>query len=885
MFHHFQAEPGVGLNCLVRSTDLTHSQLTEPSADPTKPFYSYLLSVIQTGYRRNADGSYLSKALPPLVFTYTDAAIDETVQDIDAESLQNLPYGLDGSHYQWVDLDGEGLSGILTEQAGSWFYKPNLSPINQHTENGVTATRAQFGPVQCVARRPSLAALGSGRQQLLDLAGDGQLDLVEFGGPTPGFFERTEDENWEPFAPFASLPNLDWGDPNLKFVDLTGDGHPDVLISKDDALCWHESLAKAGFGPEQRVFQSIDEERGPKLVFADSTQSIFLADLSGDGLSDLVRIRNGEVCYWPNLGYGRFGPKVTMDNAPWFEAPDLFDGRLIRLADIDGSATTDIIYFASNGVHLYFNQSGNAWGERRALGQFPPVESVSFATVLDLLGNGTACLVWSSPLPANARRPMRYIDLMGGEKPHLLVNVTNNLGAETRVQYAPSTKFYVADKVAGTPRVTLLPFPVHVVERVETYDYVCRNRFVTRYVYHHGFYDGVEREFRGFGMVEQFDSEAFGGPLQGGEGFYQFSSIDFPGATSTFVHSINNEGQMVGYQRDANGVFHSMLTDTRSFSTFDPPGFTSTALPGTSMAHGINDSGDVVGSVVDNANSGLHAYIKSGNEFTLYDHPDADRSFGTEFEAINNAGVRVGSITDKAGAPHGIIQVGATTTLLEKTVNMPANAGTFIFDINNLGQVVGGYFDPVSNTQHGFFSDGKVFETIDFPASSTTWLNGINDLGQMVGAYFDDAAQVRHGFLTTDGKTFVVIDFSGCARTASRNVLDRHRQCRAHRRLLRRRPGSAKQGRDSRLSCHAGFPGGLFSTHLHQDLVPHWGPSRRGADLQALRRGVLPRGRHKRGGCGTDGQATRGDASRRHGPAHNASAARQHTRSVCADRR
>jgi hypothetical protein len=32
-----------------------------------------------------------------------------------------------------------------------------------------------------------------------------------------------------------------------------------------------------------------------------------LADLSGDGLTDIVCIRDGEVSYWPNLGYGRFG--------------------------------------------------------------------------------------------------------------------------------------------------------------------------------------------------------------------------------------------------------------------------------------------------------------------------------------------------------------------------------------------------------------------------------------------------------------------------------------------------------------------------------------------------------------------------------------------------
>ena len=160
---------------------------------------------------------------------------------------------------------------------------------------------------------------------------------------------------------------------------------------------------------------------------------------------------------------------------------------------------------------------------------------------MDLLGNGTACLVWSSPLPGNARRPMRYIDLMGGQKPHLLVRATNNLGAETLVQYAPSTKFYVADKLAGTPWVTRLPFPVHVVEQVETYDYISRNRFVTRYSYHHGYFDGVEREFRGFGRVDQWDTEEFA-TLTSSTDFPQPANVDAasnvpPVCTKTWFHT------------------------------------------------------------------------------------------------------------------------------------------------------------------------------------------------------------------------------------------------------------------------------------------------------------------------------------------------------------
>ncbi len=545
MFHNF-SELGE-TPCLVRSTEFDYQDLdysgevdahTELAHQGSTRIASFIQAVTQAGWLRQ-NGGYLKKTLPPLEFEYSQPIIQDDLRELDDDSLENLPNGLDGTVYQWVDLDGEGVTGILTEQADGWFYKRNLSPINFVGPESSPHLEARFAPAERVATLPN-ARLATGQAQFLDLAGDGRTDVVTLRGPVPGFYERTEDEDWESFRTFGSLPNIPWDDPNLRFVDLNGDGHADVLITEQDVFTWYPSLAEDGFGPAERERQSLDEERGPRLVFADGTQSVYLADMSGDGLSDFLRVGNGEIAYWPNLGYGRFGAKVTMDNAPWFDFPDQFDHQRVRLADIDGSGSNDLIYLGRDGVRLYFNRSGNSWSEPRSL-PFPAVDNLAAITAVDLLGNGTACLVWSSPLPGNARRPLRYVDLMGGQKPHLLLKSVNNLGAETRVHYAPSTQFYLADKLADKPWITKLPFPVHVVERMETFDYLSRNRFVTRYAYHHGYFDGEEREFRGFGMVEQWDTEAFAVLSESGD-FPTGDNIDAashvpPVHTKTWFHT------------------------------------------------------------------------------------------------------------------------------------------------------------------------------------------------------------------------------------------------------------------------------------------------------------------------------------------------------------
>ena len=199
MFHSFPDAPGVGRDCLVRSTEFKYESADQPD-DATRPGFTVLTAVTQRSYKKtsaNTTTDYAWRDLPPVELTYSKPLVNQAVQVIDAAQLVNLPVGTQGPGYRWIDLDGEGLSGVLAEQAGAWYYKPNLGD-------------GRFGPMRSVVPLPAMAVATGSRHQFMDLAGDGEIDVVDFRGPTPGFHERDREEGWKRHVPFASLPPLVW---------------------------------------------------------------------------------------------------------------------------------------------------------------------------------------------------------------------------------------------------------------------------------------------------------------------------------------------------------------------------------------------------------------------------------------------------------------------------------------------------------------------------------------------------------------------------------------------------------------------------------------------------------------------------------------------------
>jgi RHS repeat-associated protein len=482
MFHRFAAlgpEP-----VCVGETRLLHDE---------DPAGTTLQSVEYEG-RRQDGGTVATRAQPPLTFSYSEPEPDPAFEPLALDALTNVPGGLTGS-YRLVDLYGEGLPGILTEIGGDWFYKPNLGG-------------GQFGPQERVSEAPSVRG---GAYALGDFDRDGNPNLGRLLGRDAGFFEYDRNaRRWHSFTPFASAPRVAT-DTAVQWVDLNADGLPDLVVPHLNHFTWYPSLGKEGFGAPVDIPIPALRDEGLPLVAQDTALRHFFADMTGDGLPDLVRVESGRVEYWPHLGHGRFGERVVMEGAPTFDHEGTFDPRRVRLTDIDGSGTADLLYLGRGEVRIWTNASGNQLVEAppRAV---PYIDDLASVQVLDLLADGTPCLVWSSALPGDAATPIRYLPLTGGVKPRLLLSVNNGAGRETRFAYGTSAEHYLRDRAAGRGWLTHLPSHVTVVNEKEELDLIGGGRVVSRYEYHDGHFDGGERTVRGFGLVDQYDAESHPGP-------------------------------------------------------------------------------------------------------------------------------------------------------------------------------------------------------------------------------------------------------------------------------------------------------------------------------------------------------------------------------------
>ena len=476
-----------GTEILTRTYRLIYLDRRELPTDQLPLSSVSLLSQVQV----EGHHGVASEQLPPLEFSYSQ--FDPKGRDFFPITGPDMPPGsLARPEYELADLFGNGLPDVL-EMNGTVRYWRNLG-------NG------KFDRPRDMKDAPAGLQLADPGVQMIDADGDGRIDLLVTTPGLSGYFPLRFGGLWDrkSFQRYEVAPSFNLEDPDVKLIDLTGNGVTDAIRSGSRLECFFND-PKQGWKATRWVERQA-LEKFPNVNFSDPR--VKWGDMTGDGLQDILLVHDGHIEYWPNLGYGNWGDRISMHNSPRFAYG--YDPKRILVGDVDGDGLADIVYVDDKKVILWINQSGNGWSDPIEIKGTLPVSDMDAVRLVDMLGTGVAGLLWSADAGGLSRQSMFFLDFTGGVKPYLLNDMDNHMGSLTRVGYAPSIKFYLEDEKRPETRwKTPLPFPVQVVAKVEVIDQISNGKLTTAYRYHHGYWDGAEREFRGFGRVEQRDTEIF----------------------------------------------------------------------------------------------------------------------------------------------------------------------------------------------------------------------------------------------------------------------------------------------------------------------------------------------------------------------------------------
>ncbi len=181
-----------------------------------------------------------------------------------------------------------------------------------------------------------------------DLDGDGDLDVLSASSSDDeiAWYKNTDGQGT--FGAQQIITSLADGARSVYSADLDGDGDLDVLSASydDDKIAWYKNIDGQGTFGAQQIITSL----------ADGTQSVYAADLDGDGDLDVLSAssRDDKIAWYENSdGQGTFGVQQIIATLAGYPTS-------VYSADLDGDGDLDVLSacFSNSKVTWYENSDG-----------------------------------------------------------------------------------------------------------------------------------------------------------------------------------------------------------------------------------------------------------------------------------------------------------------------------------------------------------------------------------------------------------------------------------------------------------------------------------------------------------------------------------------------
>lgn len=470
-----------------------------------------------------------NEALGPLetklTFQYTEFALNSVLTPMNTG--MNPGVGLDSPNADLADMNGDAFPDLIyTGDAHKVYINNDGRKWKEPYE-----VPGGFSEIQ----------LSGTNTTLMDMNGDGHSDLFLQGGAIDEYqyFAGGQPNNgWALYqVKIINSPVFTFGQ-DTKPVDLDNDGKTDIIwkfkYSRKVACVFNlDGLEMSNEFDVEAPSESAEFDFGPE-----GNSGLILADMNGDGLQDFVVLRgNDQIWYFPGCGVtidagtpwsyqgwdntprGAWNPEDSgaegfrMANAPnSIDEPDFSEVtnfRKLKALDINGDGLSDLVYVTNSRLTVWLNMGGSAFSDPYEVKtSIPKISNDTTIRTVDMNANGTIDVVWNRQTGFSevdyADATWVYLDLTAGVRPNLLRSIDNGIGQVTTIEYKSSTAYLVADRNNNREWKYKVPIPVNVVAKISVFD-GRKNSYTREMTYHDGYYDGNEKEFRGFEKAEQRD--------------------------------------------------------------------------------------------------------------------------------------------------------------------------------------------------------------------------------------------------------------------------------------------------------------------------------------------------------------------------------------------